>query len=122
MGARDVRECLLLQLAQLDAATPWLENARDLISNHLDLLGQKDFTALVRQTHLSESDLSQVVALIRTLQPRPGAAISEAQSDFVLPDVVVRKHNGLWQVELNPATLPKGRHKSVYAGWVNTAK
>jgi len=122
VGARDVRECLLLQLAQLDAATPWLEHARDLISNHLDLLGQKDFTALVRQTHLSESDLSQVVALIRTLQPRPGAAISEAQSDFVLPDVVVRKHNGLWQVELNPATLPKVRLNSVYAGWVNTAK
>ncbi|MEC8501549.1 MAG: RNA polymerase factor sigma-54 [Pseudomonadota bacterium] len=122
VGARDVRECLLLQLAQLDAATPWLEHARDLVSNHLDLLEQKDFTALVRQTHLSESDLSQVVALIRTLQPRPGAAISEAQSDFVLPDVVVRKHNGLWQVELNPATLPKVRLNSVYAGWVNTAK
>ncbi|GIR63648.1 MAG: hypothetical protein CM15mP68_3140 [Pseudomonadota bacterium] len=56
------------------------------------------------------------------MQPRPGAAISEAQSDFVLPDVVVRKHNGLWQVELNPATLPKVRLNSVYAGWVNTAK
>ena len=40
----------------------------------------------------------------------------------MLPDVVVRKHNGLWQVELNPATLPKVRLNSVYAGWVNTAK
>jgi RNA polymerase sigma-54 factor len=121
VGARDVRECLLLQLAQLDADTPWLPEAKDLISNHLDLLAQKDFTTLVRQTHLPESDLSQVVALIRTLQPRPGAAISEAQSDFVLPDVVVRKHNGLWRVELNPATLPKVRVNSVYAGWVNKA-
>lgn len=121
VGARDVRECLLLQLAQLDAATPWLEQAKDLVANYLDLLGQKDFTTLVRQTHLPESDLSQVVALIRTLQPRPGAAISEAQSDFVLPDVVVRKHSGLWQVELNPATLPKVRVNSVYAGWVNKA-
>jgi RNA polymerase sigma-54 factor len=110
-----------LQLAQLDADTPWLPEAKDLISNHLDLLAQKDFTTLVRQTHLPESDLSQVVALIRTLQPRPGAAISEAQSDFVLPDVVVRKHNGLWRVELNPATLPKVRVNSVYAGWVNKA-
>jgi RNA polymerase sigma-54 factor len=121
VGARDVRECLLLQLAQLDADTPWLPEAKDLISNHLDLLAQKDFTTLVRHTHLPESDLSQVVALIRTLQPRPGAAISEAQSDFVLPDVVVRKHNGLWRVELNPATLPKVRVNSVYAGWVNKA-
>ncbi|NCF33144.1 MAG: RNA polymerase factor sigma-54, partial [Proteobacteria bacterium] len=121
VGARDVRECLLLQLAQLDADTPWLPEAKDLVSNHLDLLAQKDFATLVRQTHLPESDLSQVVALIRTLQPRPGAAISEAQSDFVLPDVVVRKHNSLWRVELNPATLPKVRVNSVYAGWVNKA-
>lgn len=121
VGARDVRECLLLQLAQLDADTPWLREAKDLVSNHLDLLAQKDFATLVRQTHLPESDLSQVVALIRTLQPRPGAAISEAQSDFVLPDVVVRKHNSLWRVELNPATLPKVRVNSVYAGWVNKA-
>tara|TARA_B100001093_G_scaffold519690_1_gene609869 strand:+ start:1605 stop:3104 length:1500 start_codon:yes stop_codon:yes gene_type:complete len=121
VGARDLRECLLLQLAQLDAATPWLDEANTLVSNHLDLLGQKDFATLVRQSRLSESELSQVVALIRTLQPRPGAAISEGQSDFVMPDVVVRKHRGHWHVELNPATLPKVRINNVYAGWINKA-
>ena len=121
VGARDLRECLLLQLAQLDAQTPWLDEATALVSEHLDLLAQKDFTALVRQSRLSESGLSQVVALIRTLQPRPGAAISESQSDFVIPDVVVRKHAGRWQTELNPATLPKVRINSVYAGWINKA-
>tara|TARA_B100001057_G_scaffold90105_1_gene86355 strand:- start:11763 stop:13262 length:1500 start_codon:yes stop_codon:yes gene_type:complete len=121
VGARDLRECLLLQLAQLDPETPWLDEANTLVSNHLDLLAQKDFTTLVRQSRLSESDLSQVVALIRTLQPRPGAAISEGQSDFVMPDVVVRKHAGRWQAELNPATLPKVRINNVYAGWINKA-
>ena len=121
VGARDLRECLLLQLAQLDAQTPWLDEATTLVSEHLDLLAQKDFTTLVRQSRLSESELSQVVALIRTLQPRPGAAISESQSDFVIPDVVVRKHAGRWQTELNPATLPKVRINSVYAGWINKA-
>ena len=121
VGARDLRECLLLQLAQLDAQTPWLDEATALVSEHLDLLAQKDFTTLVRQSRLSESELSQVVALIRTLQPRPGAAISESQSDFVIPDVVVRKHAGRWQTELNPATLPKVRINSVYAGWINKA-
>jgi RNA polymerase sigma-54 factor len=121
VGARDLRECLLLQLAQLDAATPWLDDAKTLVDSHLDLLAQKDFVALVRQSKLSESELSQVVALIRTLQPRPGAAISASQSDFVIPDVVVRKHQGRWQAELNPATLPKVRINSVYAGWINKA-
>lgn len=121
VGARNLRECLLLQLAQLDEQTPWLDAAKALVKNHLDLLAQKDFTALVRQSRLSESDLSQVVALIRTLQPRPGAAISESQSDFVIPDVVVRKHAGRWHTELNPATLPKVRINSLYAGWINKA-
>ena len=121
VGARDLRECLLLQLAQLAPETPWLDEANALVSNHLDLLAQKDFAALVRQSRLSESELSQVVALIRTLQPRPGAAISESQSDFIMPDVVVRKHRDLWQAELNPATLPKVRINNVYAGWINKA-
>ena len=65
VGARDLRECLLLQLEQLDGNTPWLKEARDLITTHLHILGNKDFATLVRQTHLSESELSQVVALIR---------------------------------------------------------
>ena len=58
------------------------------------------------------------MALIRTLQPRPGAAFDSADSDFVLPDVVVRKQNNRWLVELNPETLPKVRINDTYAGYV----
>ena len=60
----------------------------------------------------------RIVALIRTLQPRPGAAFDSADSDFVLPDVVVRKQNNRWLVELNPETLPKVRINDTYAGYV----
>ena len=60
----------------------------------LTLLGSKDFAALVRQTQLTEHELSQVVALIRTLQPRPGAALLLNQADYEVPDVVVRKEKG----------------------------
>ena len=118
VGARDLRECLLLQLMQIDPATEWLEEAISVVDQHLDLLGAKDFVNLIKRTRLQESQLSEIVALIRTLQPRPGAAFDSADSDFVLPDVVVRKQNNRWLVELNPETLPKVRINDTYAGYV----
>ena len=118
VAARDIRECLLLQLDGLSVETPWLDQARSLVDLHLDLLGSKDFTALVRQTGLTEHELSQVVALIRTLQPRPGAALLAEQSDYEIPDVLVRKENNRWLVELNPETLPKVRLNTTYANLI----
>ena len=118
VGARNLQECLLLQLIQLDPATKWLSEAVNIVDQHLDLLGAKDFANLVKRTRLPESQLGEIVALIRTLQPRPGAAFDTADSDFVLPDVVVRKHNYRWLVELNPETLPKVRINDTYAGYV----
>ena len=118
VGARDLRECLLLQLMQLDPATEWLEEAISVVDQHLDLLGAKDFVNLIKRTRLQESQLSEIVALIRTLQPRQGAAFDSADSDFVLPDVVVRKQDNRWLVELNPETLPKVRINDTYAGYV----
>ena len=118
VGARDLRECLLLQLEQLDEITPWLKEAKDLVTTHLHVLGNKDFATLVRQTHLSESELSQVVALIRTLQPRPGSSVLEETADYEVPDVLVRKDQGRWLVELNPETLPKVRINNTYASLI----
>lgn len=120
VGARDLRECLLLQLEQLDAATPWLDEATTLVSEHLDVLGNKDFTTLVRQTQLSEHELSQVVALIRTLQPRPGNALLVEKADYEIPDVLVRKDKGRWLVELNSETLPRVRINNTYAGLIKS--
>ena len=120
VGARDLQECLLLQLEQLDETTPWLKEAKDLVTTHLHVLGNKDFVTLVRQTHLSESQLSQVVALIRTLQPRPGAALFEETAEYEVPDVLVRKDQGRWLVELNPETLPKVRINNTYASLIKS--
>jgi RNA polymerase sigma-54 factor len=118
VAARDIRECLMLQLQALSPDTPWLAEAKILVDQHLDLLGSKDFTALVRQTQLSEHELSHVVALIRTLQPRPGASLLTQSADYEIPDVLVRKENGRWLVELNPETLPRIRINSTYANLI----
>lgn len=118
IAARSLQECLLIQLMQLDPSTKWLSEAVTIVEQHLDLLGAKDFATLVKKMRLPESQLSEIVALIRTLQPRPGAAFDAADTDFVLPDVVVRKNNNRWLVELNPETLPKVRINDTYAGYV----
>jgi len=114
VAARDLSECLLLQLAPLPLDTPWLEEARELVREHLDLLGSKDFATLRRRTKLSDSELAEAVALIRTLNPRPGFAIAEEAADYIVPDVVVRKFEGRWIVELNAESTPQVRINPLY--------
>ncbi len=114
VGARDLQECLLLQLAQLPAETPWMTEAKCLITDYLDLLGSKDFTTLKRKSRLTESELASAMALIRTLNPRPGTAIAEESADYIVPDVVVRKFEGRWLVELNGEATPQIRINPVY--------
>jgi RNA polymerase sigma-54 factor len=121
VGARDLRECLLLQLAPLDSHTPWLADARRLVDEHLDLLGSKDFAMLKRKTKLSEAQLAQIVALIKTLNPRPGTAIAEESADFIVPDVIVRKFEGTWLVELNSDATPQIRISPLYEGLAKQA-
>ncbi len=114
VGARSLAECLLLQIQTLPASTPWVNEAIMVIEQHLDLLAQKDFTTLKRKTKLSESELAEVVALIRTLNPRPGSAIADKTSDYIIPDVVVRRFEGAWIVELNSDATPQVRINAVY--------
>ena len=119
--ARDLRECLLLQLRDVPDGTPWLEEARTLLSNHMDLLAARDYPALLRRTRLEENELSDVMRLIQTLNPRPGSAVSSEEVEYVVPDVVVRKDKRRWLVELNGESTPRLRINADYAALVRRA-
>ncbi|MEZ5558768.1 MAG: RNA polymerase factor sigma-54 [Pseudomonadales bacterium] len=121
VGARDLGECLALQLRQLPAATPWRSEALAVVSEHLELLGARDFATLKRRTRLSEEDLAEVIGLIQTLNPRPGTSVAEEASEYVVPDVLVSKSKGRWVVELNEEALPRLRINPLYAGMVKRA-
>lgn len=121
VGARDLRECLLLQLRQLDADTPWLTEAQRLTGDYLDLLGSRDYSQLMRRLKLKEDDLRQVIELIQSLNPRPCSQISANEPEYVVPDVLVRKHNERWLVELNQEAVPRLRVNPQYAGFVRRA-
>lgn len=115
---RDLRECLLLQLAQLPSDTPWLKEAKLVIGEYIEMLGSKDYPTLMRKTKLKEESLKAVLRLIKELNPKPGAGISPDQAEYVVPDVLVRNIRDEWRVELNPDIAPKLRVNDGYASLV----
>ncbi|MCC6716240.1 MAG: RNA polymerase factor sigma-54, partial [Gammaproteobacteria bacterium] len=119
--ARDLRECLLLQLAQLPADTPRLADARRLVDEHLQLLASRDYTQLLRKMKLAREDLQKVVNLIQSLNPRPGSQFAAEETEYVVPDVFVRRKVGKWHVELNPEAVPSLRINRRYAGMIRRA-
>lgn len=122
VAAKDLRDCLLIQLSQFDKTTPWLEEARLIISDHLDLLANHDFRTLMRVTRLKEDVLKEAVNLIQSLDPRPGLSIQTGEPEYVIPDVLVRKHNGHWTVELNSDSIPRLQINQHYASMCNNAR
>lgn len=122
VAARDLAECLLIQLRQLPPETPSLSDAINIIRNHLDLLATRDFAGLMRKTKLNENGLKLALELVRSLNPNPGGRINvDADTEYVTPDVIVRRKHDRWLVELNPETAPKLRINGNYASLVRRA-
>lgn len=102
--ARDVRECLMLQLKEKNRFDP----AMAALLDNLDLLARRDMAGLRRVCDVDEEDLRDMIAELRALTPRPGAAFGNDASPTVIPDVFVREGpGGVWLVELNTDTLPR---------------
>ncbi|RWA71349.1 RNA polymerase factor sigma-54 [Mesorhizobium sp.] len=109
--ARDLAECLSLQLAVRDRLDPAM---KALVAN-LELLARRDFQTLKRICGVDEEDLLDMLAEIRALDPRPGTAFSGGASDAIIADVEVRAAaDGSWAVELNADTLPRVLVDHVY--------
>ena len=121
VGARNLQECLLIQLNQLPPETAWLPQAKLLVSHYINLLGNRDYAQLMRRSRLSEDQLREVLTLVQTLHPKPGEALATGEPDYVIPDVIVRKINGRWRVELNPDIAPRIRVNANYASLVRRA-
>ncbi len=121
VGARSVGECIQLQLAQLDPATPGLDAARTLAERHLELVADQQFSLLQRQMHCSGEELDVALALVRSCHPRPGAAFQPVRTEYVVPDVYARRSPQGWLVELNPSALPRVRLNESYASMITRA-
>lgn len=113
IGARNLAECLRLQLAERDRLDPAMAKLLD----HLDLLAKRDFGPLRRICGVDEDDLAEMIAEIRRLDPKPGLIFGAVTIDAVTPDVFVRAApDGGWQVDLNSDALPRVvANRSFYA-------
>ena len=125
VGYRNLSECLMLQLVQIGSPenAKAVNNAKLVISEHIDLLGNRDYAQLMRRTKLKESELSEAITIVESLNPRPGSSICPPSTSYVVPDLMVSKDSttGKWKVELNPETAPKIRINSGYASLVKRA-
>ncbi len=115
VGARDVAECLALQLKALPASIEHRDAAITLVTRHLDVLAARDFNKLKRLLGVDEDVLREVRALVLTLDPKPGRAFGAGDVRYVVPDVLVRKAGSRWTAQLNRDAMPRLRINQMYA-------
>ena len=118
VASRSLMESLEVQLGQMPSDTPHLKTARLLIRSYLPLLASRDYVQLARKLHVKEGQLKETIALIQTLNPKPGTIISSSTTDYIEPDVLVSKRNGTWTVELNPKSAPRIRVNPEYVSLI----
>ena len=115
VGARDLRETLIIQLRQLAADTPLRGKAIALLENWFDYLAENNTLMLRLRTGLDKEGLTAVLKLIRCCNPRPGQSISTKNNDYITPDVTVIRRNDRWLVESNSENAPALRINAGYA-------
>jgi RNA polymerase sigma-54 factor len=132
IGARNLRECLLIQLRQItsgiinskipDLDPAIIKLALKWVEHNFDLISEQNIKLLCSKLKANENTLTQAIALIRTLDPHPGEQIEPEKVDYVIPDLFVHKKDGHWEIELTSETSPKLRISPFYEGIKGQAK
>jgi RNA polymerase sigma-54 factor len=121
VGARDLKECLLLQLNQFSPKMPDLAEMKYMIENYLPLLAKRHYPQLKSKMKISEDRLKALLKKLKILNPKPGLSILSKNSEYIIPDVTVQKIQGVWVVDLNSAFSPHIRINSSYAALIKRA-
>jgi RNA polymerase sigma-54 factor len=111
VAARDLRECLLIQIDTLKIGNPLV---RKLVDEHIDMLQKRDFRGLARLTGAEIEEISEAAKVIGGLEPRPGRGFGGEDSVYITPDIYVYKVGDDFHVMLNEDGLPKLKINSMY--------
>ncbi len=120
-ASENLQDCLQVQLAQLPEDTHFLREAKLILNNYLAALGSRDYSQIMRRARLKEHQLKEALSLIQGLNPKPGADIGQSETEYVTPDISVKKSRERWVVELNSESLPKIRINNGYASLIQRA-
>ncbi len=120
VGARGIAESLAIQLAALGLLGGDVSLPLSLVQNHLDLLTKKDRTGLKRVLKCTDEALNFALELIRSLDPKPGSHIGSSEPEYVTPDLIVRRNEEGWVVELNPDALPRVGINQTYQNYIKS--
>ena len=119
--ARDLKECLSIQLNQLSDETPYLQEAKLLVDDFLEDIASTELAKLVRKSKVDQVCLQQGLELIRTLIPRPGEKLAADDTEYIVPDVYIEKLQGRWQVRLNNSNIPRIKINQTYSDLIRRA-
>ena len=123
VGARSAAECLALQIRRMPGVPMVTRRmALQIVSNHLGWFAQREFNKLKKALDCDDEDLREAQCVIRQCNPHPGAAFGAGASDYVVPDVIVKKVKGGWSVSLNNDVMPRLRVNSMYANLLKQGK
>ncbi|RFP10117.1 MULTISPECIES: RNA polymerase factor sigma-54 [unclassified Duganella] len=123
VGARNASECLALQIKRLPAIPMVTRRmALAIVENHLTWFAQRDFNKLKKALLCDDEDLREAQTVIRQCNPHPGSAFASDVSDYVVPDVIVKKARNGWQVSLNNDVMPRLRVNAMYANLLKQGK
>jgi RNA polymerase sigma-54 factor len=121
VGARDLAECLTLQLRLLPRSEAQMV-AIIVCKSHLELLARRDLKKLCAVTGADEDMLREAQGLIVALEPKPGRQFARAEANIIIPDVIVQKAGRGWKVTLNPDVMPKLRINDLYANAIRAQR
>jgi RNA polymerase sigma-54 factor len=123
VGARSAAECLALQIRRMPGVPMVTRRmALTIVERYLTWFAQREFNKLKKALDCDDEDLREAQAVIRQCNPHPGAAFASDVSDFVVPDVIVRRAKDGWSVQLNPDVMPRLRVNSLYASLLKQGK
>ena len=118
IGARNLRECLLLQMGQLPMNTPARRLARRILTDYFDEFVKKHYEKLISRLQVSEEEFRDAIAEIRRLTPKPGNLYAEGGPDttpYIVPDFILDYHDGRFDLSLNSSNIPEVRINRRYA-------
>lgn len=118
IGARNLRECLLLQMGQLPMNTSARRLARRILTDYFDEFVKKHYEKLISRLQVSEEEFRDAIAEIRRLTPKPGNLYAEGGTDttpYIVPDFILDYHDGRFDLSLNSSNIPEVRINRRYA-------